>query len=134
MKVALCHSRPVPPRDYGGTERMIDWLCKGLVELGHDVTLMAPAGSIPARGVRFVEILPELGFVEQVRAGLPAGIEVLHTLVPFTERDEVVLGVPLVTTIQGNGKPGEWFSSGAIFVSANHARRHGRAEIGRAHV
>jgi len=105
---------------------MVDWLCKGLAELGHEVTLIAPAGSIPARGVHFQEIRTELGFVEQVRGALPRGVDLLHTLVPFTGEQEAQVGVPLVTTIQGNGKPGEWFSSGAVFVSANHAQRHGR--------
>ena len=104
---------------------MIDWLCKGLVELGHEVTLLAPAGSVPARGARWVEIDPSKGFVEQVRSKIPPGVEVLHTLVPFSENEESRIGIPVVTTIQGNGKPGERFSSGAIFVSANHARRHG---------
>ena len=36
---------PVPPRDHGGTERVICDLSNGLVERGHDVTLFAAAGS-----------------------------------------------------------------------------------------
>lgn len=35
----------VPPRLYGGTERVIWWLTEALVELGHDVTLYASADS-----------------------------------------------------------------------------------------
>jgi len=31
----------VPPRLYGGTERVVGYLCNALVELGHDVTLFA---------------------------------------------------------------------------------------------
>ncbi|TIU59580.1 MAG: glycosyltransferase family 4 protein, partial [Mesorhizobium sp.] len=31
----------VPPRLYGGTERIVSYLTEGLVELGHDVTLFA---------------------------------------------------------------------------------------------
>lgn len=33
----------VPPRLYGGTERVVGYLCDALVELGHDVTLFAAA-------------------------------------------------------------------------------------------
>jgi len=33
----------VPPKLYGGTERVVAHLCDGLVELGHDVTLFASA-------------------------------------------------------------------------------------------
>ena len=35
----------VPPRLYGGTERVIAALCDGLVGLGHEVTLFAAGGS-----------------------------------------------------------------------------------------
>ncbi|MHC2464436.1 glycosyltransferase family 4 protein [Bradyrhizobium embrapense] len=35
----------VPPRLYGGTERVIAWLVDQLVELGHDVTLFASGDS-----------------------------------------------------------------------------------------
>ena len=45
MKIAqiapLCES--VPPRLYGGTERIVAYLTDALVELGHDVTLFASA-------------------------------------------------------------------------------------------
>jgi len=35
----------VPPKFYGGTERVIAWLVDELVELGHDVTLFASGDS-----------------------------------------------------------------------------------------
>jgi len=38
----------VPPRLYGGTERIVSYLTEELVELGHDVTLFASADSITA--------------------------------------------------------------------------------------
>jgi glycosyltransferase involved in cell wall biosynthesis len=36
----------VPPKLYGGTERVISWLTEALVRLGHDVTLFASGDSI----------------------------------------------------------------------------------------
>mgnify|MGYP005813324979 CR=1 FL=1 len=36
----------VPPKRYGGTERVVSWLTEALVELGHDVTLFASGDSI----------------------------------------------------------------------------------------
>lgn len=36
---------PVPPRDHGGTERVVGDLTNGLVDRGHDVTLFAADGS-----------------------------------------------------------------------------------------
>jgi hypothetical protein len=35
----------VPPKLYGGTERVISWLTEELVALGHDVTLFASGDS-----------------------------------------------------------------------------------------
>ena len=36
----------VPPRLYGGTERIVSYLTEELVRLGHEVTLFASADSI----------------------------------------------------------------------------------------
>lgn len=38
----------VPPRLYGGTERVVSHLVEALVELGHEVTLFAAGGSLTA--------------------------------------------------------------------------------------
>ena len=35
----------VPPRFYGGTERVVSYLTENLVQLGHDVTLFASGDS-----------------------------------------------------------------------------------------
>jgi hypothetical protein len=35
----------IPPKLYGGTERVISWLTEELVALGHDVTLFASGDS-----------------------------------------------------------------------------------------
>ncbi|HEX3821375.1 MAG TPA: glycosyltransferase family 4 protein [Candidatus Sulfotelmatobacter sp.] len=39
-------SESVPPRLYGGTERVVSWLTETLVQLGHDVTLFASGDSV----------------------------------------------------------------------------------------
>jgi glycosyltransferase involved in cell wall biosynthesis len=45
---------PVPPTLYGGVERIIDLLARGLVERGHNVTLFAHADSeVPGRHIPF---------------------------------------------------------------------------------
>jgi glycosyltransferase involved in cell wall biosynthesis len=36
----------VPPRLYGGTERVVSWLTEALISLGHDVTLFASGDSV----------------------------------------------------------------------------------------
>lgn len=43
---------PIPPPDYGGIERIIAMLVGGLIDRGHDVTLLCRAGSaVPCRTV-----------------------------------------------------------------------------------
>jgi glycosyltransferase involved in cell wall biosynthesis len=46
----------VPPRRYGGTERVISYLCDELVRRGHEVTLFAAGGSTGS--ARIVEVCP----------------------------------------------------------------------------
>src|SRR4051794_34605435 len=36
----------IPPKLYGGTERVVHWLTEELVALGHDVTLFASGDSV----------------------------------------------------------------------------------------
>lgn len=47
----------VPPRLYGGTERVVSWITEELVRLGHDVTLFASGDSVTA--ARLEAICPE---------------------------------------------------------------------------
>ncbi|NOT55742.1 MAG: glycosyltransferase [Deltaproteobacteria bacterium] len=45
---------PVPPHQYGGIERIVDMVVRGLLEHGHDVSLLAhPASTTPARLVPY---------------------------------------------------------------------------------
>ena len=47
----------VPPRGYGGTERVVSVLTEGLVQRGHDVTLFASGDSVTS--ARLVAIVPQ---------------------------------------------------------------------------
>ena len=42
----------VPPRLYGGTERVVSHLCEALVQEGHDVTLFASGDSVTSARTR----------------------------------------------------------------------------------
>lgn len=62
MKIAITADPeiPVPPQLYGGIERIIDMLVRGLVERGHEVTLFAhPDSVVPARLVPYVGLRPQ---------------------------------------------------------------------------
>lgn len=58
MRVAIVAGPyiPVPPKQYGGTEQVIHYLIKGLVEAGHEPTLFGPGDSeVPCRLVPITE-------------------------------------------------------------------------------
>ena len=79
----------VPPKLYGGTERVIWWLTEALVDLGHDVTLFASGDSVTSAklvpcaptGLRLAgindHVASTLAMVERVRA-VADQFDVLH--------------------------------------------------------
>jgi len=111
---------PIPPKLYGGTERIIHWLGKALIQLGHQVTLIANARShIPGAELRVIA-----ADEKSPRAWLklvPASTDIVHlwdTSEPDAEK-------PFVVTVEGNGRPGQKFHPNTIFVSQKHAAIHG---------
>ncbi len=104
----------VPPRHYGGTERVVHWLTEELVAMGHEVTLFASGDSstsarlVPARkqAHRFVPNFevngaPYMRLLEMVYRQAP-DFDVLHFHIdfwPFSlfSRQKT----PFVTTLHG---------------------------------
>ena len=67
MKIALTADPeiPVPPKLYGGIERIVDMLARGLSEHGHEVTLFAhpdsdTAAAVASRPIRWSGRIPVL--------------------------------------------------------------------------
>jgi hypothetical protein len=104
----------VPPRLYGGTERVVAWLTEELVALGHDVTLFASGDS--KTSAKLVPILPRalrLGrprsdpmaaqaALLEIVAQHAASFDLIHSHIdwlhlPLLSR----LGVPFITTPHG---------------------------------
>jgi glycosyltransferase involved in cell wall biosynthesis len=114
MHIAIHHDALIPPGKYGGTERVVFWLAQALLELGHQVTLVAKSGShVP--GANLLVATPDW------ESRLPASVDVLHlfgTPEPAPKR-------PFLVTIQGNGQPGELFHPNTVFISKKHAENHG---------
>jgi glycosyltransferase involved in cell wall biosynthesis len=125
MRILLFHPTRLPPKDYGGIERVVLWLARGLLERGHEVHVAAHPGSVLPEGARLLEIDPEESSPARLSEKLPPGIELVHFMAPPGEGAMRALGCPSVVTVHGNGKPGEKFSRDTIFLSADHARRHG---------
>jgi glycosyltransferase involved in cell wall biosynthesis len=121
MHVALYTHSVVPVQGYGGTQRVVVWLARGLAELGHQITLLAPAGSrLPA--ARVVELqrseLRDPGL--DLSRFLPDSVDILHLHAPRTHPP----AHPHVFTLHGNRVPAR-AAANTIFLSADHARRHG---------
>jgi glycosyltransferase involved in cell wall biosynthesis len=123
MHVIQFHHVRLPVPKYGGAERIVVWLSQALVDLGHQVTLLAPPGSrVP--GVRIVEVRPEHvltpGF--ELRRFVTERVDVMHYHCPlrFPPQD-----VPSVWTLHGNMGGGRRADARTICVSQDHARRHG---------
>ena len=122
MHVALVMNARLPVHGYGGSERVVAWLARGLQELGHAVTLIASRGTrMP--GVVVVEAdhraLQQRDF--DVSPLLPPGVDIVHS----HRQLWVAPTAPLVWTLHGNPPPGTVLPDNTIFLSANHAMRYG---------
>ena len=132
MKIGLHIDSVLPVKRYGGTERVVWSLAKALHHAGHEVTLLAGKGT-KADFARVVELNPGMSAWAQV----PEDLDIIHfqNAVPpqlpaltangisraLTGKREI----PYVVTIHGN-IPGNIIPDpNAIFISANHAARHG---------
>ena len=121
MRVALIVNLRIPARDYGGTERVVTWLARGLAEHGHEVTILAPAGST-CESARVIEI-PFVRGQERhldLHPLLPLGIDVVHAHFPLHGPREL----PFLWTLHGNARSGELLPDRTVALSADHARRH----------
>jgi glycosyltransferase involved in cell wall biosynthesis len=101
----------VPPKLYGGTERVVSWLTEELVALGHDVTLFA-SGDSRTTG-RLVSVIPRAIRLSKPRPDpFPAYAALLEVIAKSAHNFDVVhchtewlhlpllsgLGVPCLTT------------------------------------
>ena len=122
MHVALFMHDRLPVKGYGGTQRVVVWLARGLAELGHRVTLIAAPGSKVPEATLVPAGLGEMRSPEfDLAPRLPPGVEIVHAFRQLKRAPPV----PHVWTLEGNVKPGRVLPRNTIFVSANHARRNG---------
>lgn len=116
MHIGLFVDAVLPPARYGGTERVVIWLGRALIELGHKVTYFAHPGS----KLDFTEVRPARGPGPN-RAELPPDLSILHYHGGVVS-DELVL--PVCQTVHGNSRVPLTYHRNSIFVSADHAHRH----------
>ena len=118
MHIVLYHHALIPPLKYGGTERVIYWLAKALISLGHRVTLIAQAGSI-VPGASVIPYDPQSS--PHWEDLIPADADIIHLWATPARAPQR----PFLVTIEGNGQINERFHSNTLFVSKRHANNHG---------
>jgi glycosyltransferase involved in cell wall biosynthesis len=122
MHVALFFPDRLPVPGYGGTQRAIVNLARGLAELGARVTLLAGAGSnVPEATLAAVDVQAARGPSFDIQPFLPRDVDILCAFSPL----HVAPRVPWIWRLAGNRRPGHQCPPNTLFVSADHARRHG---------
>lgn len=118
MRIGIVHSGVIPARTYGGTERVIWGLGKALAEMGHDVTYFVKEGSsCPFTNVVFLD------FPIEQPDRLCDGLDLIHF--QFDPKLEGELPIPHLVTIHGNSRDHRSYDINSVFVSEDHASRHG---------
>jgi glycosyltransferase involved in cell wall biosynthesis len=124
MHVAVASHHRLPVQGYGGAQRVVVALVRGLAALGHRVTLLAQPGTRVPEAAKVVEVPPRT--LKNAGADLtpfvPEDADILHGHFPLKQAPK---GVPFVQTLHGNWKPGTALPPNTIFLSRDHARRHG---------
>ncbi len=116
MRICLVHCERVPPESYGGTERVVHWLGTELARRGHEVTLLAPEGSLAPFGT-----LQILKLNQHLGPQVPRDVDVVHFHFPT----QGSIDQPYLVTNHGNLPAGLPVDRNTVFVSENHAERHG---------
>ena len=116
MRITLAVIGTIPSRGYGGTQRQVDWLAAELARLGHRVVLIAsPGSSHPLCEVRHASS------EAQYRAAIPADTQIVHFHSWFLD-----VPFPSLNTAHGYSPQKSRPQPNWSFVSASHARNHGR--------
>lgn len=118
MRILIVHHGVIPSVAYGGTERVIWGLGRALIELGHHVRyLVHPDSRCP-----FAEVIPLNTKIPLVKQ-LPSDVDIVH--LQFIPKHPIDTTIPVVSTQHGNSGVGQALPRNTVFLSANHAARHG---------
>jgi glycosyltransferase involved in cell wall biosynthesis len=118
MKIALLHDSVLPPKTYGGIERIVVSLAYEYRRRGHDVTVICRKGS---RLADFETVELPAGYEQMEPAKwIPGEIEFLHSHQPLPLKPSI----PFLVTIHGNGHPDEKYWPNTNFLSESHAANH----------
>lgn len=116
MNILIVNNTVIPALRYGGTERVIWYLGKELVKLGHNVSYLVKQGS----WCDFANVI----FIDELRPiadQIPDDIDVVH----LNFNVDTPLNKPYIVTVHGNRNDTGELDINSVFVSKNHAERYG---------
>jgi glycosyltransferase involved in cell wall biosynthesis len=124
MHVVVASHHRLPVEGYGGPQRVVVALVRALAALGHRITLLAQPGTKVAEAAKIVEVAPRLLKDSSVdlKKFLPDNADILHAHFPLKQGPK---GLPFVQTLHSNWKPNTPLPPNTIFLSRDHAARHG---------
>jgi glycosyltransferase involved in cell wall biosynthesis len=117
MHICLVSEARIPVKNYGGTERIVQWLAKELVRMGHQVSLVAqPSSSLPG-----VTCFPARN-AHQALLAVPQDADFVHFhgWAPSEHYSK-----PWVYTLHGNTNNLHLLPLHTVGISSDHAIRHG---------
>lgn len=124
MHIALFFWDRLPVPEYGGTQRMVVALARGLAAAGHRVTLVAGHGSDVPEATLVPVALDEARRPDfDIRPLLPRDLDIVLACAPL----RIPPDLPWIRRLAGNWKPGTTGAPNTLFLSRDHARRHGGA-------
>lgn len=118
MNIVIVHNEIIPVQGYGGTERVIWYLGKELVKLGHTLTFLVKEGSYcPFANVLFINKNKD------ILTQIPVRADVVHFNFIPDHIEEMT--IPYLVTMHGNVNTSHSLDLNTVFVSRNHANRYG---------
>ncbi len=118
MKILLVSNSKIPINTYDDAERVLWWLGKELVKMGHEVTFLAKKDS----KCPFAPVLA-LDEKQELEAQIPSDTDLVH----FHCEPKSPVSKPYLVTFHDNASEARSFDSNTVFVSARHAMQHGGA-------
>ena len=109
MNILIVTNLHLPCQTYGGIERVLWWLGKALVQLGHNVSYLAAKSSYSDFATVY-PYNPDLLIDEQI----PDHIDVLHINFPTEQR---ITKKPYLFTAHAITEKGQEFDKNYVFIS-----------------
>ena len=121
MHVVVASHHRLPVEGYGGPQRVVVALVRGLAAHGHRVTVIAQPGTRLAEAAKIIDVAPR-DLKNDLTPFVPKDADILHAHFPLKTGPH---DLPFVQTLHGNWKPGTPLPPNTIFLSRDHAKRHG---------